>query len=364
MAARHTTEKTENKPVAPWCAIIDGMPDAAVALSSSGLVLHHNSSVAQIFPKVRTHQPLSYFNRHPDLISGVEKAWTANAPVVVYLQERIPVERRIMATISRLALNPVDAAETNAPRMLVTFRDLSEQDMLERMRSDFVANASHELRTPLASLMGYVETLRNAAQNDVAARDRFLVIMWEQAERMTRLIDDLLSLSRVEMRSRFPPQGNVDLNKVAAEVVQALDPVARASGITVELITPLNEARVLGDREELVQVTQNLLQNAIKYGRRNGRIEVSIAREIDQELARTPRIELSVKDDGHGIAAQHLPRLTERFYRVNKEASRAHGGTGLGLAIVKHIVMRHRGELKIASDLGKGSTFKVLLDAY
>jgi two-component system phosphate regulon sensor histidine kinase PhoR len=233
---------------------------------------------------------------------------------------------------------------------------LTEQDRLGQMRSDFIANASHELRTPLASLRAFVETLQGPARDDANARTRFLQLMALQAERMTRLIDDLLSLSRVEMRVHLPPRGIVELNETASYVCQSLEPVAEAAKTKVAFTRQEAPARIRGDREEVVQVLQNLIQNAIKYGREGGTIDVRVGRDPPRGSA-VAKVWVSVTDEGQGIAPEHLPRLTERFYRVNAASSREKGGTGLGLAIVKHILNRHRGELRIASRLGAGSTF-------
>ena len=206
-----------------------------------------------------------------------------------------------------------------------------------------------------------METLQGAARDDPAARERFLAIMATQAIRMTQLIDDLLTLSRVEMRVHVPPRGVVDLNEVIGFVAQTLEPLARTSEATLKLLPWPGPARVRGEREELVQVFQNLVQNAIKYGREGGTVEVRIGREVTGR-GHAQQLAVSVSDDGPGIASEHLPRLTERFYRVSAAASREKGGTGLGLAIVKYIVNRHRGDLKISSAVGVGSTFTVLLD--
>jgi two-component system phosphate regulon sensor histidine kinase PhoR len=271
----------------------------------------------------------------------------------------MPAERRLVATVAPLE----HAGEApGAPSLLITFRDLTEQDRLARMRADFVANASHELRTPLASLKGYVETLQGKAKDDEQARIRFLKIMAEQAERMTRLVDDLLSLSRVEMREHLPLADEVELGAILREVTQSLEPVATRAGITLRLMPGEGSAVIRGDTDELTQVFQNLVHNAIKYGRSGGKVEVRLQREPAAH-GRPPGFRVDVVDDGPGIAPEHLPRLTERFYRVSAAASRERGGTGLGLAIVKHVLNRHRGELVIASRLGEGSTFSVLLPA-
>ena len=341
-----------------WHALVDAIPEPTIALDAAGNVMHHNALVRELFPKVRSGQPLSHMSRNPDLTAAVDKALAAAEPVVVQLYERIPVERRISATISRL---PSGREVRGLPLLLITFRDLTEQDKLAQMRADFVANASHELRTPLASLRGFVETLQGPARDDPDARVRFLGIMASQAARMTRLIDDLLSLSRVEMRVHLPPRGIIDLNEVASYVAQALEPLAEGSKVKVSVKKLEGSARIRGDREEIVQVLQNLVHNAIKYGREGGHVEVAVSRVMDGSPP-SPRVLVAIADDGPGIAAEHLPRLTERFYRANVAASREKGGTGLGLAIVKHIVIRHRGDLRISSAVGKGSTFSVLFE--
>jgi len=342
-----------------WRPLVDAIPEPAVALDASGNVMHHNALVLDLFPMARAGYPLSHMSRNPELNQAVERAMNSAEPVIVQLFERIPVERRISATVSRLAGS---RERRDIPRLLVTFRDLTEQDRLAQMRADFIANASHELRTPLASLRGFVETLQGPARDDPSARARFLGIMASQAMRMTRLIDDLLSLSRVEMRVHLPPKGIVDLNEVASYVAQALEPLAEASKVKL-FVSKLDgsAARVRGDRDELVQVLQNLVHNAIKYGREGGHVEIAVSRVMDGSPPHQ-RLLLAVGDDGPGIAPEHLPRLTERFYRANVNASREKGGTGLGLAIVKHIVIRHRGELRISSEIGKGSTFAVLFE--
>ena len=341
-----------------WRAVVDAIPTAALALDAAGTLLHHNRLAAEMFPKIRDGLPMSQVSRSPDLLVAVDQALFADEDRIdVELIERVPVERRIAATVSRLT----GSSRPSAPHVLVTFRDLTEQDRLGQMRTDFVANASHELRTPLASLRAFVETLQGPARDDANARKRFLQLMASQAERMTRLIDDLLSLSRVEMRVHLPPRGIVDLNETAAYVCQSLEPVAEAAKAKMNLVRDDAPVRIRADREEIVQVLQNLIQNSIKYGREGGAIEIRVGRDAPRG-AGNAKVWVSVTDEGHGIAPEHLPRLTERFYRVNIASSREKGGTGLGLAIVKHILNRHRAELRIASRLGVGSTFTAIFD--
>jgi two-component system phosphate regulon sensor histidine kinase PhoR len=339
-----------------WRTVVDAIPEPALALDGGGHLLHANRMAEDQFnPRKTRNTHIASFIRDPELLTAVEEALDTRQINTVELHARVPVERRLLATMA-----PLDTADSaGPPALLITFRDLTEQDRLTRMRADFIANASHELRTPLASLKGYVETLQGNAKNDPAARERFLKTMAEQAERMSRLVGDLLSLSRVEMREYLRPTDKVELGAILAEVSQTLEPLAKQSNVQLTLDTPQGDAIVPGDRDELVQVFQNLVQNAIKYGRAGGRVDVRLVPEPTGPL----RYRVDVADDGPGIAPQHLPRLTERFYRVSTAASRERGGTGLGLAIVKHILNRHRGELKIASTLGKGSTFTVMLPA-
>jgi two-component system, OmpR family, phosphate regulon sensor histidine kinase PhoR len=338
-------------------AIVDAVPEPIIVLDAAGRIDYVNRRASEVFQGLRLGQHVTLMSRDPELLNAIDDALQREEVRRVELHERIPIERRLFVTIAPLRRTRQDDA---TPTLIMSLKDLTEQDSLGRMRADFVANASHELRTPLASLKGFVETLQGSAKNDPSARERFLAIMNEQATRMTRLIDDLLSLSRVEMRVHLPPSGLVELNDTVAHVIQALEPLAKESRIALALDRLEGQARVLGDRDELVQVFQNLIQNAIKYGKPGGHANVRILREDVGDGRR--RLAIVVADDGPGIAPEHLPRLTERFYRVNVAASREKGGTGLGLAIVKHIVNRHRGELRISSKLGEGATFTVLLN--
>jgi two-component system phosphate regulon sensor histidine kinase PhoR len=340
-----------------WRMVVDAVPEPAVVLDHTGYVVHANRMAEDLFGSRRRGGHVASMSRDPELLAAVDQALVSGATSSVELHERVPVERRLLATVA-----PLDPSQSggDGPALLISFRDLSEQDRLARMRADFVANASHELRTPLASLRGFVETLQGAAKDDTQARERFLKVMSEQAERMTRLVDDLLSLSRVEMREHLTPAERVDLNEAVAHVIQSLQPIAGQTGTTIEFRRLEEPAVIRGDSDEIVQMFQNLVQNAVKYGKPGGRIDVAIVRE-PAGGGRPARFVASVTDDGPGIAPQHLPRLTERFYRVSVAASREKGGTGLGLAIVKHILNRHRGELNVTSRVGHGSTFAVIL---
>ena len=336
-----------------WKQLVDGYPEAAVVLGPQGRVLHLNKPAEELLGSERVGLPFTTLSRDPALIAAIDLALEKGAGGTVDLEERVPVQRRRSATIAPLGTT---VTGPDVPLLLVTVRDLTEQDRLARMRADFVANASHELRTPLAALKGFVETLQGAAKDDPAARERFLRVMSEQADRMTRLIDDLLSLSRVEMREHLMPTEAVDLEDTLSHVVQSLQPIAERFQATLRMSPAPRGVVVRGDRDELMQVFQNLIQNALKYGRTGGTVEVTIT-------PRGKQLAVAVKDDGPGIPPQHLPRLTERFYRISVAASRERGGTGLGLAIVKHIVNRHRGVMEVASEVGRGTTFTVVLPA-
>lgn len=351
------TEATALSP-APDIAsdLVAALPDPVIVTDAAGSILHLNERVVFLFPKARLGQPVSHLSRNPEFLDAVDTV-LSRGRLSVELEERIPVRRRLTAVLVPIAAEPA----AGAPAIVIVFRDTSETERLAQMRADFIANASHELRTPLSSLKGFVETLQGPARDDPAARDRFLSIMATQASRMTRLIDDLLSLSRVEMRAHLPPSGTVELYQLAGFVAQSLEPVAVAAEVVIKLAPFDGRAVVRGDREELVQVLQNLVHNAIKYGRKGGHVDISFARRVAQGSG-TPQIAVTVADDGPGIAEEHLPRLTERFYRVNAIVSRDKGGTGLGLAIVKNILNRHRGELEIRSELGLGSSFTFVLD--
>ena len=332
--------------------VVDHLPDPVVLVNASGFVQGANAAARALLPTLAVGRPLSYGVRAPEVLDAVAAA-LPGGPVKVEFATRVPTERTFEVQIT-------PALEANgefgaAPVMLV-FRDLTEARRLERMRVDFIANVSHELRTPLASLTGFIETLQGAARDDPAARARFLSIMRAQAWRMTRLIDDLLSLSRVELREHVAPKTPVDLRTVAAQIIDTLRTMAGERGVAIALAAPEAQAIVLGDADELSRVVENLVENAVKYGESGGRVDVAVDRREDG-------FELSVRDHGPGIAQEHLPRLTERFYRVDVAESRDKGGTGLGLAIVKHIVNRHRGRLHIESEPGSGILVRVILPA-
>jgi two-component system, OmpR family, phosphate regulon sensor histidine kinase PhoR len=257
---------------------------------------------------------------------------------------------------------PMEFTAADGGQAVVVLSDRSREHAVERTRADFVANVSHELRTPLASLIGFIDTLRGPAADDPSAQQRFLGIMAEQAARMNRLIDDLLNLSRIELVEHQAPSDAVALRELVARLMASYSPRLRERAVSLDLRMPDDLPAVIGDADQLTQVLQNLLDNAVKYGREGGTVRIEIAEALPgvQWPAR-PGVVVSVADQGVGIPRAHLPRLTERFYRVDAGRSRAAGGTGLGLAIVKHIVNRHRGQLLIESEEGVGTTVSVWL---
>ena len=333
-------------------SLIDALPEAAMAIDIADRVVAANAPARDLFPALRDGDLLARSLRAPDVLGAIRRARDSGMPVRAAWLERVPVERFFELSAALTAKAPLE------PLVLVTLRDMTEMRRAERMRADFIANASHELRTPLASLLGFVETLQGPARDDNGTRERFLSIMREQAQRMARLVDDLLSLSRIEQSLHLRPQTPVDMASVLRHIADTLTPMAAAHEVVLKLDLS-EQAIVAGDRDELLRLAENLIENAIKYGASHPQCA---RREVEIALKAEPgQCILTVRDHGPGIAPEHLPRLTERFYRVDAGQSRAKGGTGLGLAIVKHIVARHRGRLDIESKLTKGAIFRVSL---
>jgi two-component system phosphate regulon sensor histidine kinase PhoR len=286
----------------------------------------------------------------PELVEAIRQCQAGGPVRRIEFSERVPTERHFEAFVS-----PISVANQHA--VLIALHDMTAIRRVEEMRADFVANASHELRTPLAALTGFIETMQGPAREDAVARDRFLGIMREQAWRMARLIDDLLSLSRIELRAHMRPDTPVDLVPIVRQVVDGLQTLAQDRSVTIQVTAP-GPLTVLGDRDELLRLFENLIENGLKYGASGKRVDVTM---LSAETGAAREAIVSVRDYGPGIPAEHLPRLTERFYRADVGESRAQGGTGLGLALVKHILNRHHGRLSIESQPGQGATFTVRL---
>jgi len=339
----------------PLAAVVAGLPDPVIALDRDGRVLALNEPARSLAPALRQGEPVSLALRMPELIEAIGRASARGEEQRVEYSARWPLDRWFETIVMPVRRQP----DANRPDLvLMTFHDLTPLRRVEEMRADFVANASHELRTPLAALSGFIETLQGSAREDAKARERFLAIMQEQARRMARLIDDLLSLSRIELNAHRRPDTPVDLVPIVRQVVDGLEMLAQERGVAVN-VEAANALTVLGDRDELVRVFENLIENALKYGAAGKRVDIRLAAGASADGE--PEAQVGVRDYGPGIAPVHLPRLTERFYRVDVTESRAQGGTGLGLALVKHILNRHHGRLTIESALGAGATFTVHL---
>ncbi|MGV3650566.1 MAG: ATP-binding protein [Devosia sp.] len=330
----------------------DTLVDPCLLIDQRGTVMHRNGAAAQQFGVAAPGTQLALGLRWPALGAAIAAARDRGEPASAQIHLTVPNETWYALSVMPLA----EGSGVPAGVLVITLRDLTPEKRIDALRTDFIANASHELRTPLTSLMGFIDTLLGPAAKDPAARERFLGIMRQQATRMSKLIDDLLSLSRIEMRQHMRPTDAVDLAVLLAEVRDGLQTQAEQAEVSVSLDIGVVPATVTGDRDELYEVFENLLENAIKYGGDGGRVEIALtaATRAGYGLA------VSVQDHGMGIAAEHVPRLTERFYRVDADQSRKKKGTGLGLAIVKHIVARHRGTMAIRSTPGEGTRVEVL----
>jgi len=294
--------------------------------------------------------------RQPQLLDAIEASLRDGAP---RLADFLTNDGQ-QDTTFRVSVRPVEL-QGGVGGMLVCFEDVTHVEQLGQMRRDFVANVSHELRTPLTALIGFIETLQGPARNDLNAQARFLGVMAGEAQRMNRLVGDLLSLSRVEAEERVRPTGRVNLRELVRSTLHGLTPMATQAGVTLHSDLPEGRIEIGGDDDQLRQVVTNLVENGIKYGGSGASVTVRLSGADYAPGLRTQAVVLAVEDTGPGIDPIHVPRLTERFYRVDSHRSREKGGTGLGLAIVKHIVNRHRGRLRIDSRVGQGTRFSVTL---
>ncbi len=347
--------------------ILIEMPDPVVVLDGSGRIIFCNRAAEALIGTHATGKHVATMLRSAALMTAVDEVLKGASAQVVDYNQPVPVERNYTGFVTPIEVDTTPAnglseasRRRRARAVLIVLRDVTEARRVEDMRVDFVAFASHELKTPLASLSGFIDTLRGHAKGDPEAQERFLAIMADQAERMRRLIEDLLSLSRIELREHVRPNKIVDMLSVVNDITDGLSHTAAKTDMEITVTSAAILPKVRGEAEELGQVVQNLVDNALRYGRSGKRVEVNLAPDT---RGGKPMLRLTVRDFGLGISREHLPRLTERFYRVDAAASRAKGGTGLGLAIVKHIVNRHQGTLSIDSELGQGSTFTVLIPA-
>ena len=378
------SQKVES-PEGPFAAMIDQIADPILLIEggarddqSSRRFLFANRAARDLLRIQRSHGPLTAIIRAPDILDAVDEA--------LYDQktgETAYELRGAQDQFWRARALPLDSDHGATSLAVLWLRDETELRRTERARADFLANASHELRTPLASLTGFIETLRGHARDDSEAREKFLAIMHGQADRMRRLIDDLMSLSRIELGEHIPPAGVADLGLLVTDVLDALAPLAANRHVRFQSVLPeTGSALALADRDQILQVIQNLVENAVKYAPEGGCVSLEVATDLILAEASSPRtnlaahfslltpetthgrtfVALRVRDFGAGIARSHLPRLTERFYRVEGQKTRK-PGTGLGLAIVKHIVNRHRGGLLVESAVGEGTAFTAYIPA-
>ena len=338
-------------------AFADALPDPCFVLDRRSVVAHANAAAQRQFPNVSNGNPITFSLRNPELVQAIDLAMRGGTVRSIELHETVPSETWDKVVVSPLRQPGRDWLEDEDRQLVVTFQSLTELKRVDALRSDFIANASHELRTPLASLLSFIDTLLGPAAKDAAAREKFLGIMRGQAERMSKLIDDLLSLSRIEMHQHVRPTGSVDLSSLLREVREGLQTQAKAADLEVVLSLPEAPVTVTGDRGQLYEVFENLVDNAIKYGADGKRVEVTLTRVERAGM----HAQVSVVDHGPGVEPEHVPRMTERFYRIDAETSRKKKGTGLGLAIVKHIIQRHRGQMSIKSKPGEGLRVDVLL---
>lgn len=367
----------------PFASLVNALPDPILVISAtepedltSRRYVFANTAARDLLRIERDEGLLVNAIRDPDVLDAVDRAlFTGHDAECVH--EAGGAQTRTL----RVHARPLAEALDGRRMAVLMFRDETEMRQVERTRADFLANASHELRTPLASLAGFIETLRGHAKDDPVARDRFLSIMQAQAGRMSRLVDDLMSLSRIELGEHIAPADQVDLAACVSDVLDASAPIAERRGVKLKIKLPRKgAARAPGDRDQILQVIQNLVDNAVKYSPDGGVVEVALQAGLSPEAASAPyrpgaaRLSLlapdvlgsayaalRVSDRGPGMPREHLPRLTERFYRVEGQKSGERAGSGLGLAIVKHIVNRHRGGLTVESAVGEGTTFTVYL---
>ena len=339
--------------------LFDSLPSPILLLDRQRRIIGENAAARKVFGRQQRDRDLAALLRHPDLLDAADKVLAGEAGGELELTLTSPVTGEYRAMVEPL-LRPGSSAAA-----VLSLHDITALKRVEQMRADFIANASHELRTPLAAVLGFIETLRGPAKGDEEAHERFLGIMYEQATRMSRLVADLLNLSRIELHEHSRPEGMADVGAILRRVATGLELTASEKLMKVEL--DLDEAlpSVIGQEDELTQIFQNLLDNALKYGREGTPVIVTARTVSDLPVSMPdksrPAVMVTVQDHGEGIAREHLPRLTERFFRVDTARSRRLGGTGLGLAIVKHVVNRHRGCLQVESELGEGTAFTVYL---
>ncbi|MEO1549267.1 MAG: ATP-binding protein [Pseudomonadota bacterium] len=335
------------------------MPAPLLLINGAGRLVYANPAAEDILPGYQPGVPYTTLIRTPAFVEAVSATLATGEDRSIAFATLQPRERFLEARVSRL---PPGGGFGDFTLVIVQLEDRTQDRLAMQTRSDFIANASHELRTPLASILGFIETLQGHAKDDPDVQEKFLGIMYAQASRMKRLVNDLMSLSKIEMTAHVPPEEQIAINSVAREAASALLPQAKQSDVRLIIDLPPEDQPLylVADRDQIAQVILNLVDNAIKYAGAGKTVRLFLA---DPDPSYPGQIGLTVSDDGPGIAREHLPRLTERFYRVNSEKSTDKSGTGLGLAIIKHILNRHEGALDIQSTQGDGARFTIWLPA-
>lgn len=338
--------------------LLGGIPLPIILVGADQRIIAANDRARVLFGQQIQGRHHATVLRHPVLLEAIDRVLRLGQGSVA----RLSLTQGASELHFRLSANAVpDVATPLAPAALISLEDMTASEQAEQIRRDFVANVSHELRTPLTALLGFIETLQGAARHDPVAQARFLEIMAREAGRMNRLVSDLLSLSRVEAEERMRPTSQVDAVSLVQSSMMAMRALAESQGVALELRSDAAAMMVQADPDQFHQVMQNLIENAVKYGGPDKVVSVNLRHDPRDPSLLRPCVVIEVVDQGDGIDAEHLPRLTERFYRVDSHRSRDKGGTGLGLAIVKHIIARHRGRLRIESVPGQGSRFSVIL---
>ena len=344
--------------------LVDTLPDILIMTNDDKMIVRTNRAARNIFGQNLAHRYLYDIIPNDALMNAISSVIEDLHGQEMEFHLGGDLIKDFQAIIERFPI-PSEGGIS----IVITLTDITQQKRIQRMRADFVANASHEIRTPLASIIGFIETLRGPAKDDEIARDEFLKVMADQAERMSKLVNDLLSLSKIEMNAHASPTSKVDFLRILRSEKQNFEWACKQKNVTIKLKLNENLPPTKGDDEELAQIVRNLVGNAIKYT--NPDSEVVLSAKLTSSLPNDPMfrgfsraIHFSVQDHGEGISKEHIPRLTERFYRVDTARTRKVGGTGLGLAIVKHVLNRHHGVMTIDSEMGEGSTFNVFLPVY
>lgn len=339
--------------------VLENLPDPFLILDEEKQIIMANKAATEVFGKdILTHHVADYL-KDAEALNAIRKALETGESDAIEFATPAPKSKSFLLTIHVID-NEDDESLDPIRTLFLGIYDTTSVREAERMRVDFVANVSHELRTPLASILGFVETLLGPAKEDPVAAERFLNIMQNEANRMTRLIEDLLSLSHIERDVHIPPEEKVSLINTIESVLETFNIRLDKKEITTEFFTQPDLDVIIADRDQLTQVFQNLIDNAIKYGSEKSTLTVNLQRVIKED-DQNKYAQIDITNEGAGIAPEHIERLTERFYRIDTARSRSLGGTGLGLAIVKHIIQRHEGNVRFSSELGKSTTATIQL---